>query len=106
MSNTAKKTTKTSGKFHALYNSTEKERRQEREPLERDRLKRKFQSAYDDALGKIMDAQDYIMSEYSNRLETLDINSILDQRLKIIDLEEQSRILSEEYHELFGEVIR
>lgn len=88
--------------FSRIYHNGKDAIKAESESLVERSMKRKLQSAYDDAAGRINDIQQQITSEYE-KLGGLNINNVIEYRADIAALKQGMEYTAETYLELFGE---
>ena len=88
--------------FDALFNADEKKIKAKQKPLVIKRLKRKCQSAVDDAETRIMECEaeiDNLIADFEN----FKINEINKQKATITSLKSAQEYTKETYKALFGE---
>jgi hypothetical protein len=102
--------TQATPRFDTLVNRTDDELKTQGISIARRMLKRKFASAYDDALGKIIKLQVKIDAMFTNiartpeaGVEKFDVNTYLDYVSHMKQYKEMRDALKSEYAELFGE---
>ena len=88
--------------FDKLYGATDETIKLMKKPLVEKRLKRKFQSAWDDAETKRLELEQGI-EEARRKFESYDINVILEYNRRLKRVMEVKREVEEEYSAYFGE---
>lgn len=88
--------------FDTLYDGCDEAIKAMRKPLARKSLKRKFRSGYDDAQGKIDDAEIAIEDEVK-KITKCDLSVCLEKKDEIRQLKEMQQDLSDLYAEIFSE---
>ncbi len=88
--------------FASLYNATEETVKSLKQPLVEKKIKRKLQSAFDDAEDKKITAQERLESA-RKEFENYDINEILRQKEVVSVCEKLQTGIKAEYAEYFGE---
>ena len=93
---------KTKSLFASLYNATEETVKALKQPLVEKKIKRKLQSAFDDAEDKKITAQERL-EKARKQFEDYDINEILKQKEVVSVCEKLQDGIRNEYSEYFGE---
>jgi len=88
--------------FDQIFNSSEEKLNKIKKPVIKSQLKRKLKAFYDDSLNKKSEASLSII-DTRNNLENFDVNLILEKKLLIERLDKLSKLIQEEYFELFNE---
>lgn len=92
---------KNGGWFEALFGATEAVINAIKKPQYKRALRRRFESAYDDLNGKIIDAENKI-SEFRLKFEDFKLNEVLELKRQIKSYKEAQDSIKEEYNEAFG----
>ena len=92
---------KKEGMFDKLYAKSKEALSAMKAPLEKRKLKRKFNSAYDQAIGKEQDALDKLNAEYE-KLADMDISVLIQISRELNLAKEAQQIIKEQYEEVFG----
>ncbi|MBU1101127.1 MAG: hypothetical protein KKA84_12060 [Bacteroidetes bacterium] len=95
---------KKAGIFETIYNATDELRKSMKAPLVKNKLKRRLESAWDDAENKKIDATAKIQ-DIREDLSNYDINKILDNKDTVVRLGELQVGIAAEFLELFGETM-
>lgn len=90
------------GLFDILYEASDEALKAMKKPLVRRKLKRAIQSAFDDAEGRKIKAEE-TLSTVRKDFENYDINRILGAQAEIIKVEKAQKALKDEFREMFDE---
>lgn len=93
------------GWVEKLYGATKETIETLKKPTVIKSMKRKFESAYDDATNQIVDCEAKIASS-REKMKELDLNEIIQATMDIKTLKEQQDILKAEYLEAFSEEMK
>lgn len=92
------------GIFEQLYSATEETLKKLQRPLVERKLKRKMQSALDDAEGRKIQAEERL-TKARKEFDNYDINDVLRAKKEIKQCEDLVKEIKLEYREYFGEEI-
>lgn len=96
----SEKTTKKSV-FDTLYDESKESIKALKKPLVKNKVKRAFMSAYDDAESKKVDA-DVTLQELRGQFDNFDVNEILELKLTIEENTRLQVLIADEFKVLFG----
>tara|TARA_R110002012_G_scaffold203892_1_gene373353 strand:- start:509 stop:811 length:303 start_codon:yes stop_codon:yes gene_type:complete len=88
--------------FEKLYEGADSIKKALKRPLAERSMKRKFQSAYDDA-ARIIDEEELALHNEREMLHECDVNDLLTSRRRIEDCITLQENIKKEYLEMFGE---
>ncbi len=91
--------------FDKLYDATDKALKKMKKPLVRKKIKRALESAYDDAEGRKITAEESLVNGRKD-FENYDVNEILRAKVEIKKTGEAQVALKKEYLELFDEEMK
>ena len=91
--------------FESMYSATKESIKLAKKPLVEKRLKRKFQSAYDDAEDRKLNAEVHL-ERARREFEGYNINSVLQAKETIDKCSKVQEKLRAEYAEYFGTIMR
>ena len=90
------------GLFDTLYEASDEALKAMKKPLVRRKLKRAIQSAFDDAEGRKIKAEE-TLSTVRKDFENYDINKILAAQAEIIKVDKAQKALKDEFRAMFDE---
>lgn len=96
------KETEVTGIFNKIYGASKEMLEALKKPQIERALKRKFESAYDDAEKMIVEKTFKITEVSSKDFERYDVNFVLDLRFEIDQLKDQQEKIKAEYLFMFG----
>ena len=88
--------------FDTLYDATDDVLKAMKKPLVRRKLKRAIQSAFDDAEGKKIKAEESLANTRKD-FENYDVNKILYAQAEIVKVNKAQKALKEEFKEMIDE---
>ena len=88
--------------FDTLYDATDDTLKAMKKPLVRRKLKRAIQSAFDDAEGRKIKAEE-TLANVRKDFENYDVNKILYAQAEIVKVNKAQKALKDEFKEMFDE---
>lgn len=88
--------------FDLIFQAPEGFIKKLKKPLVKNKLKRKFESAFDNTVDSIMQEQELIREELEN-IENLDFNNIKDSEKKIYEFKRNLSVIKKFYKWIFWE---